>query len=452
MRAKYGFDPLDPEHVDGVRDREALQLGRLTDAHLFDGKRFLKEAAETPGFAGRVDAEFGLPAALASATKAAGAKAAAWYRALYVTPVGTNGNDHAWRPPQLDYAFSCATAPGPGQIVLTGDGYASGRLDWFAVDVATPDTVLGTAGADAAPVEETLSMIPAPVTFSGMPSHRYWEMEDRKVEFGALTVHTADIGKLLLAEFMLIYANDWCVVPFVVDVGTICETLGVVVKDVFGEWTLVRAADRGTDESWRRWALFGLETLAADDVAQPRIFVPPATPKLLEGPPIERVVFLRDEMANLCWAVERVVPSQAGTGVDGEQHALSVAPTPAAEPAPAAGATARYRIGTSAPFNWRPFVPVRIPNSLRSVRLQRARLPLAGHHVLGTIVGGPQPTYFLNEEEVPRAGRIVTRSFQRTRWIDGRIVLWLGRRTMTGRGEGSSGLVFDHLEEIPAKE
>ena len=33
-------------------------------------------------------------------------------------------------------------------------------------------------------------------------------------------------------------------------------------------------------------------------------------------------MFLRDEMANLCWAAERTMPSAAGIGVDGEQFAL----------------------------------------------------------------------------------------------------------------------------------
>ena len=37
----------------------------------------------------------------------------------------------------------------------------------------------------------------------------------------------------------------------------------------------------------------------------------------------------------------------------------------------------------------------------------------------------------------------MTRAFQFTRWVDGRPLLWLGRRKRAGRGEGSSGLRFD---------
>src|SRR6185295_19421879 len=62
-----------------------------------------------------------------------------------------------------------------------------------------------------------------------------------------------------------------------------------------------------------------------------------------------------------------------------------------------------------------------------------------------------QVGYFLHEEEVPRAGILVTQSFQRTRWRDGRAWVWLGVRKQTGRGEGSSGLAFDQILDLPQK-
>jgi hypothetical protein len=51
----------------------------------------------------------------------------------------------------------------------------------------------------------------------------------------------------------------------------------------------------------------------------------------------------------------------------------------------------------------------------------------------------------LEEEEVPREGVVVERAFQYARWFDGRALLWVGRRKIAGRGEGSSGLRFDTL-------
>ena len=160
---------------------------------------------------------------------------------------------------------------------------------------------------------------------------------------------------------------------------------------------------------------------------------------------MERTVFVRDEMANMAWAVERTVPSAAGAGIDGNAYADEVAGPPPSEPALAEGADIRYRLGIEPPWNWHPFIPVHIPGQSRSVRLQRARLSAGERPIQGVIIDEPSP-YFVNEEEVPRSGRLITRGFQRCRWTDGRVVVWLGRRSRTGRGEGASGLVFDHIE------
>ena len=62
----------------------------------------------------------------------------------------------------------------------------------------------------------------------------------------------------------------------------------------------------------------------------------------------------------------------------------------------------------------------------------------------------PHLARFLPEEEVPRAGALVTQRFRRTRWRDGRAWLWLGVRKQTGRGEGSSGLAFDQILDLPS--
>ncbi len=138
-----------------------------------------------------------------------------------------------------------------------------------------------------------------------------------------------------------------------------------------------------------------------------------------------------------------------------EEHA-------AASPGPArvdTGATIRYRLGTRVRENWIPFIPVHKPGSNRDIRLQRAAIPRpfadapSPVEPRGAILRAgldeprPQP-YFIHEEEVPKAGAVVTRTYQRARWWDGRVYTWLGRRKQTGRGQGSSGLKFDRIEPI----
>ena len=49
----------------------------------------------------------------------------------------------------------------------------------------------------------------------------------------------------------------------------------------------------------------------------------------------------------------------------------------------------------------------------------------------------------LFDEEIPREGVRVTRQFERTRWIGGSTLLWVGLRKHVGKGEGSSALRFD---------
>ena len=57
-------------------------------------------------------------------------------------------------------------------------------------------------------------------------------------------------------------------------------------------------------------------------------------------------------------------------------------------------------------------------------------------------------SYFLHEEEVPREGLRVMKQYKRTRWRNGRVVVWLGVRKAVGRGEGLSGLAFDRIVDV----
>jgi hypothetical protein len=100
---------------------------------------------------------------------------------------------------------------------------------------------------------------------------------------------------------------------------------------------------------------------------------------------------------------------------------------------------------------------VHVENSVREIQLQRAALPrilpntaIEKIRPRTTLLRQNLPKkYFIFEEEVPRAGAVVSQSYQRTRWLSGRVFTWFGASKGTGRGEGSSGLKFDAL--VPAK-
>jgi hypothetical protein len=270
-----------------------------------------------------------------------------------------------------------------------------------------------------------------------MPSPRYWEMENGKVNFSRLDVQANEVPKLLLAEFIVLFSNDWCLLPLELPVASFTRIQELLVTDVFGDQTLVRAADQGRDSDWERWSMF---RLTGDDDPSQGLLLAPVLSATSVGPPVEEVHFLRDEMANMVWAVEDRIPSAMGEALDPE-----IGQVPPTYP-PSAHGGAVYRLGTWIPDNWRPFVPVHVPGSNRAIRLQRARMPDQPARPFGVILDPPSP-YFVAEEEVPRAGRIVTRGFRRTRWVDGKPLLWLSRNSIIGRGQGSSGLGFDQIDE-----
>jgi hypothetical protein len=110
-----------------------------------------------------------------------------------------------------------------------------------------------------------------------------------------------------------------------------------------------------------------------------------------------------------------------------------------------------YRLETTAPPYWVPFVPVRIGSSAQ-VRLRRARMQ--EWELLDAGVTGPKGELLqrfqpmaVEEDEVPRGGATLERRWQVTRWTDGSLHPWIQRSKHLGRGERSAGLRWDALAD-----
>lgn len=426
--------PLTEQAIAGHLDIYSSQVLPLALEHFINGATLLAEIRSGEHTA-RISA---MDASTQALLSAAADRITAWFVQLYGAPPSTA--PATWVPERLEYQFACSVSTDAGERTLAARSYTEGHLDWFAFDVARAPA----AGAQSAAEEFVTSFIPAPTSFAGMPGPRYWQMDDRKTELSDIDAHTTDVAKLLLAEFALIHGDDWCVVPLEVDIGRLVEIRGLVVTDVFGEQVVIEPAGRGRDESWRRWSMFALSTEAEGDVVKPSLFVPPTVGQVLSGAPLEKVAFLRDDAAGLAWAVVSRVPSALGVGLDGKAVGRDLSPPPEDPPQLPEGVGIGYSLGSDVPATWRPFLPVRSDPARPAIRLRRARLhgptpPMPGH-----VLDVPSP-YDLFEEEVPRAGVQVTRAFQRARWIDGSVHLWIGRRAATGRGEGTSGLSFDQI-------
>ena len=384
------------------------------------------------------------PADLAEVEKAA-RQWLQWFETLFSEPEAIPAS---WLPERMEYAFSVGTRFSDGERVLTAQEYIGGHLDWYAFD-ANPEVTLGGA-ADAAVTPITRTVIPAPASFRGMPAARFWEFEDAQVDFGAVDAGPTDLVRMLLVEFALAYGNDWFVIPIELDVGSLYQTRSLVITDTFGVRTLIKpGSESGLPHSlWRMFQHAYTRSSGIDVPASNQFFLPPALLKSVGGKPIEEVLFLRDEMANLAWAVERVVESATGRPLNRFEAALEKQRREQeAPPPPTAPGTSRYRLSTEVPDYWVPLLPARVGQGLRLRR--GAVLKTDGTQetvpALGRILEAGQALE-LFEEEVPREGIRVTRSYQFTRWIDGSSHLWVGRDKHVGSGEGSSGLRFDSLD------
>ncbi|GAB3325641.1 hypothetical protein GCM10027299_24020 [Larkinella ripae] len=442
--------PVDAQAPNPVFDKDTDQT-RLPVAGKITNGILLRNAIADGSHAAWVDANGQFLANHRNQLKTAAADLMTWLDQFATQPASPT--DRAWSGTHLEYQFACATEDVDGrQTVLRAEQYENGQLDWYSFDVDATARLEATTGVEPRkPLEECLSFVPAPVSFNGMPQPRFWQMENGRTDFAHIDANTTDLIKLIMAEFMLLYSNDWCVFPYERKTGSLCEIRGLVITDVFGQRTFVKPSGTGVDDDWTRWSFFSLSTNAR--AANTASFLPPTLGKPLESQPLEKVNFIRDEMANMVWGIESIRPSPLGRGINGYESALAAREANRPEPVTPAPTTAkiRYVLGTDVPYNWIPFIPVQLPGSNRDIRLQRARMPDQEALFTGKILDEPAP-YFVHEEEVPRMGKSVTRTYQFTRMPDGRGTLWIGRKAQFGKGEGSSGLAFDQLVDVTPSE
>jgi len=370
-----------------------------------------------------------------------------WYETLFSEP---DSNDSAWRPNRLEYSFDVATKiadkDADKEVVLTAPEYTGGHLDWYSFNIR----LSGTLGAATGLTENiTRNAIPMPINYPGMPASRYWEFEDARVDFGVMAAGRQQLAKLLLIDFALISGDDWFIIPVMVPVGMLCNTHTLKVWNTFGEFEFIKSAysidsdaaeKSGKHNKELPWSMFQLSfDPPSNESVQFNLFLPPALGISLNGAPLEEVLLLRDEMANLAWAVERVVEGPLGQAFNRTEDYFRNRTVPSADATTLPGdntAPLIYQLETEVPPHWISFQPKLIGTG-PAVWLQ----PFGDGQ--GFILKDKKP---IHEEEVPREGAYVTRAFQYTRWINGETYLWIGRRKGIGRGEGSSGLQFDKLE------
>lgn len=357
-----------------------------------------------------------------------------WFEKTYARPQLST-----WKTKSLDYAAGASLDGGAPQLSV-GE-YSGGSLDWYHFDKVA---ALPTSGG--APISAKL--VPTAVQYPGMPATRFWEMEDGLTDFGAVEAGEIDLGKLALAEFGLIGGDDWFVIPIHAPCGSLLRLESLVVSNVFGERITIAAAGSQAAPAGARWGLFGLATAGSRAKPEPTLFLPPTAVGPIEGRPIEELLFMRDEAANLAWAIERTLPGVLTEPLPAWDPQRAP-PRPSEEDVPL-----RYRLMTAVAESWHPLQPVRLTGSNRQIALQLT--PMLRETTGGTLEPieprgrilreGTRPLR-IDEEAVPRTPLLVEVSFQRARDANGKTYLWLGRKKSNAAPQRGSALVFDGLEE-----
>jgi hypothetical protein len=257
-----------------------------------------------------------------------------------------------------------------------------------------------------------------------------------------------DLAKMLVMEFALIFGNDWFQVTVPVDIGTLSRIDELVVTDTFGQGTLIRSTEATAPAGLRPWSMF---KIGGPEARLDYLLVPPSVDAPVDGPVLEEVLFLRDDMAALAWGVEKKIPGTLDTAVEGhEMWRLRLArstppPPPQATPG---GPEIYYLLESTVPDYWVPLVPVQAPSGPYFRRGVIKRFSETGPKPpYGTILEPGRP-FFVTDQAVPRAGTSVIRYFRRARWSDGRVWVWLARRVRPGFGPGWSGLAYDLIERM----
>lgn len=360
-----------------------------------------------------------------------------WLDALGAALNESDGS--SWDRERIEYGFSVATGADANATQLDAREYRGGHVDWHSFDA---HAVAAPSGFTALPA---INVLPTGIRFRGMPNARWWEFEDASVDMGSVDAGPSDAARLALLEFALLYGNDFYAVPLKLPVGTLTRIKSLIVADTFGMKLSVDAATRSAQRVGAdRWTMFTLTQTSRSGSGAPAdvLLLPSNSGPSIASELVEDVLLLRDEMANLAWAIEKSCEGQSG--IARERAEANIRAIPETNSPPDTPQLV-YRLGTTVPANWFPLVPF-----MRGAELMLEQQRMANQ--LNNPEAVPRGTFLrlpasaLHEEEVPREGARLSRDYVMARSADGDTVVWSRRRKRVGRGEGSSGLRFDVAE------
>jgi len=407
----------DPDDPLGVNDPQAGRLFAVLGGAVPDGRALAEELRA------------GEPAWIVESANPEGvrAAAAAWLEWM----VGAPDSGGAWSTERLEYRFALRFGDEQHAVVVRGTQFGSAEVRWSDLEwVERASDVLPPGSAPSAPVETQARVLATPLRYPGMPADRYWQLEDGAVDLGAIEAQANDLARLCLAEFAMSSGDDWLSVPVDGLLGAVNQITQVELTDDFGDTVAVAEL---VDPNF---TMFGVAS--ANGRVLPGIVLPPVAAGTIVGDALEEVLFLRDEMANMAWAIEHIVQGRSG---DPRRRSSERPQEPDPWPEGLAQEERAYRLQSPVPAHWIPLAPVSLVPG--QVSLRKAALLRDGRPVLPTgITLRPTPLTFPGEE-LPREGVHVRAVPVLARCADGRYARWAAYRVSAGRGEASSRLAWD---------
>jgi hypothetical protein len=275
----------------------------------------------------------------------------------------------------------------------------------------------------------------------------------------------------MLLEFSFIYSNDWFVFPLQHTVGDIRELKKLEVIDSFG---ITSSAEPVIDknENKQGWEVFTLSA-PAGEYSDGRIFYLPNTLySALQSEAYESVSFLRDEMANLVWAIEKKYQKDGEVinrndevldrddmdksaeesisplywdSINQTMVDLSGFPDENQLGSDFLSPIASYSPKKFPPAHWIPYQPKQTDevagayNLRRSRTMENTKLP----QYKGRILSESKCIY---EEEITRTGIEINRYYQLALDSNGAVHCWRSRDKKVDTKRALSGMRFDSID------
>lgn len=377
-------------------------------------------------------------------------------------------NNSYWNSQNLNYKFTLGDLD---KSYLMGREYDGEKLDWYTLSLVDERIKFSPS--------KSINILPAPIKYYGMPSTRWWSFEEGNINLADITRPQVNILTMLVADHSLFYAKDWYSIPLTQEAGSVRKINYIKMVDSFAIATEIQPVT-ASPVGIHPFEVFTLSKEHASDTSSlsenpANIFYLANTlSHTLESPSIEEVSFMRDEMSNMVWAIERKVTVEGKLHnreeEEGSEQTRSepahyfqkneqrteekLIPKPETFPEGEPGnniegPVALYIEKQVPPKYWIPYVPRIITNkeemeNFNAFMLRRACTSTEGTQYKGKILA---ESISISEGEIPNTTMKIMRLHQLARDSHGKPHGWSGRKKRVDFKQPPSTLQFDQLIE-----